>query len=163
MKDILIARVRAGLARGRRKAESGFFTVTIQAIYYVMLLFLCFALIYDFGGAGYVFTIASNAVRMAAQDAAKNIDVDTFLTNQEIRLSGDAMDRAQEFVNGMGEGHVTITSLSINRLDTRDVIVVEGNVVANMPVLGSMFGLGAITIQVQGYAEPAYGIGAEGQ
>lgn len=163
MKNALKGRVRTGLRQGMRKAESGFFTVTIQAIYYVVLLFLFFALVYDFGGAGYVFTIASNAVRMAAQDAAKNIDVDAFLDDQEIRLSDDAMDRAQDLVNGMAEGHVIITSLSINRMDRRDVIVVEGNVVANMPVLGSMFGLGAITIQVQGYAEPAYGIGEEGQ
>ena len=69
----------------QRLEESGY-TVTVQAIYYVFVLYLFFALIYDFGQAGYVFTVASNAARMAAQDAAKNIDEDIFVIDQEVRF-----------------------------------------------------------------------------
>jgi hypothetical protein len=146
----------------RRRAESGF-TVTIQAIYYVLLLFFFFALIFDLGGAGYVYSISSNAVRMAAQDAAKNIDEQAFLTNQEVRLSNDALARAQALVSGMTGGHATITSLTINHQLVRDVIVVRANATASLPVLGSLCGLESVTIPVEGYAEPAYGISREGQ
>lgn len=146
----------------RRKAESGF-DISISAIYYVSALFLFFALIYDIGGAGYVYTVASNAARLAAQDAAKNLDMDAFLTNQEVRLGADALTRAQDLVTGMTEGQVTITTLSISRQQSRDVIMVRASVIAQLPVLGSVFGLRSLNIPVEGYAEPAYGIDEEGQ
>jgi hypothetical protein len=146
----------------RRKAESGY-TVLVQGIYYSVLLFVFLGLIYDIGNAGYVATIANNAARLAAQDAAKNIDMDAFLNEQEIRLSPDALERAQTLVNGMAGGGVHINSVSISQLAARDVIVVNASAVARMPILGSLFGLGSVNVPVAAYAEPAYGISQEGQ
>lgn len=145
-----------------RQAESGF-TITIQAIYYVFLLFFFFALVYDFGNVGYVQSIASNAVRVAAQDAAKEIDVQFFLDTQEVRLSNDALSRAQAVVNGMTGGKVIVNSVSVNRLQFRDVIVVQATATAQMPVIGSVFGINAVTMPVEAFAEPAFGISFEGQ
>lgn len=145
-----------------RKAESGY-TVTVQAIYYVFVLYLFFALIYDFGQVGYVFSVASNAARMAAQDAAKNIDEDAFINDQEVRLNGNALTSAQELVDTMTGGRMAITSLSVSRLDTRDVIIVQASATAHLPILGNAFGMPSITFPVEGYAEPAYGIAEEGQ
>ena len=150
------------LSQLRRKAESGF-DVTIQAIYYILLLFIFFALIFDFGSAGFAATSGNEAMRMAAQDAAKNIDEMAFLNDQEVRLNNDALDRAQDLVTGMTDGNVTVTSVSISRLNTRDVIVVQGTAAADLPVLGSLFGMAPLSIQVEAYAEPAYGISQEGQ
>jgi hypothetical protein len=142
--------------------ESGY-TVTVQAIYYTMLLFMFFALIFDFGNAGYVATVATNSARLAAQDAAKNVDQEAFINDQEIRLSPDALTRAQELVSSATKGQVTVTEVTINHLATRDVIAVYASATAQMPVLGSLFGLGAITFPIQAFAEPAYGIDQEGQ
>lgn len=152
----------AGIRAFLKKAESGF-TITIQSIFYVYLMFFFFALVYDFGNVGYVQTIASNAVRVAAQDAAKEIDVQTFLDTQEVRLSTDALNRAQDVVNGMTGGKVTITSIAVNSLKYRDVIVVRGTATAQMPIIGSVFGINDVQIPLEAYAEPAFGISFEGQ
>ena len=156
------SQAQSAFSHWRRKAESGF-DVTIQSIYYILLLFIFFALIFDFGSAGFIATSGNEAMRMAAQDAAKNIDVQAFLDNQEVRLTNDALARAQDLVNGMTGGKVTVTGVSISRLNRRDVIVVQGTAMADMPVLGSLFGLPALPLQVEAYAEPAYGISEEGQ
>lgn len=145
-----------------KKAESGY-TVTVQAIYYTVLLFIFFALIFDFGNAGYVATVATNAARLAAQDAAKNVDQEAFINYQEVRLSADALARAQELVGDSTKGQVIVNSVAINHLSTRDVIAVYASATAAMPVLGSLFGIGSITFPVQAFAEPAYGIDQEGQ
>ncbi len=142
--------------------ESGY-TVTVQAIYYTVMLFMFFALIYDFGGAGYVATVGNEAARLAAQDAAKHIDQQAFLNTQEVRLSNDALQRAQQLVNSATAGNVQITSITINHLATRDVIAVYGTAKANMPVLGSLFGMPPIYFPIAAFAEPAYGINQEGQ
>jgi hypothetical protein len=149
-------------ARPWRRAESGY-TVTVQAVYYISLLFLFFALIYDFGNAGYIYTITSNAARLAAQDAAKNIDEEAFFNDQEIRLNEDALTRAQAVADGITGGRMTVNTVEISRLAERDVIVVRGQAVVDLPVLGAVLGLTSVTIGVDGYAEPAYGINEEGQ
>ena len=149
-------------AEWRRRAESGQ-TISIQATYYILMLFIFFALIFDFGQAGYVFTIASNSARLAAQDAAKNIDQAAFFNDQEVRLAPDALTRAQEMVDGLTNSRMTIDALTISRLQTRDVIVLQAHVVVPLPVLGSALGLNSVTIPVEGYAEPAFGIDEEGQ
>lgn len=149
-------------SRWTRKAEAGY-TVVVQGVYYTVLLFIMFGLIYDIGNAGYVATIANNAARLAAQDAAKNIDYDAFLIDQEIRLSADAVTRAQDLVNGIAGGAVHVDSVTISHLATRDVIMVHARAIARMPVLGSLFGVTSVAIPVDAYAEPAYGISEEGQ
>jgi hypothetical protein len=158
----MINRQRGIAKRWRVKAEAGF-TVSIQIIYYTVILFVFFALIYDFGNAGYVATIATNSARLAAQDAAKNIDPDAFINNQEVRLGPDALVQAQTMVADATGGRVKVTDIAVNRLDARDVIAVYASATAEMPVLGSLFGIGSITFPVQAFAEPAYGINQEGQ
>ncbi len=147
-----------------KKAESGY-TVTVQAIYYTVLLFIFFALIFDFGNAGYIATVATNAARLAAQDAAKNVDQEAFINDQEVRLNADALVRAQELVNDATDGKVKVTEVTKNYLEARgvEVIAVYASATAEMPVLGSLFGIGSITFPVQAFAEPAYGIDQEGQ
>jgi len=145
-----------------RNAESGF-TVTIQAMYYTVLLFMFFALIYDFGNVGYVQSISSNAVRVAAQDAAKNIDPNVFLDKQEVRLNAGALGQAQSVVNGMTGGLVKIDNVAIQSLQKRDVIVVRATATAQLPIIGSLFGINSVQIPLQAFAEPASGIQTEGQ
>ena len=145
-----------------RKAEAGY-TVTFQAVYYTVLLFVFFALIYDFGGLGYIFSVTSNVARLAAQDAAKDVDTSTFIADQQIRLNSDALTRAQAYVDGMTNEQMTITSLTINHLDTRDVIALEAYTTVNLPVLHSLFGMEPVKLSIAAYAEPAYGISQEGQ
>lgn len=150
------------LTRLTKRAESGF-SITIQGLYYTMLLFIVFALIFDFGNVGYVQSIGSNAVRVAAQDAAKDIDPNVFLDTQEVRLATGALGRAQDVVDGMTNGLVSIDSISVNSLQTRDVIVVRGTATADLPVLNSLFGFAPVAIPLEAYAEPAFGIEEEGQ
>ncbi len=146
----------------KRMAESGY-TVAFQSIYYTILLFIFFALIFDFGNVGYAYTVTSNAARLAAQDAAKNIDPEAFINDQEIRLGANAIERAQELVSGMTDGKLQVTELTISRLDRRDVIIVRAMSYASLPVLSSLFGMQPVPIPVSAYAEPAYGISEEGQ
>jgi hypothetical protein len=145
-----------------RRAESGF-TVTIQAVFYIFLLFIFLAFIFDFGLVGYLYSIGSASMKTAAQDAAKNVDTTDFATTQEIRLSENALAVAQQEVRDMSGGKVQVLSLRISRLDTRDVIVITGHVDCPLPLLGSLFGLQMVIVPVQAYAEPAYGINQEGQ
>ena len=151
-----------GLNRLRLKAESGF-TVTIQAIFYIFLLFMFLAFVFDFGLVGYMTSNATSSMRVAAQDAAKNIDTETFINTQEIRLAPDALTTAQTEVTNMSGGTVNVTNVSVRTLNTYDVIVVQGSVRCPLPLLGSVFGLQAVVVPVQAYAEPAYGISKEGQ
>ncbi|MEO6062497.1 MAG: hypothetical protein ABIQ99_11215 [Thermoflexales bacterium] len=154
--------VASSAARAQPRAERGY-TVTFQATYYVFLLFMFAGLIYDFGGLGLAVSISSNAARLAAQDAAKNIDLQTYIDTQEIRLSADALTAARNLVFNMTAGRVKVISVSVNRLAKRDVIVVRAGTTAQMPMLGSVFGLAPVTFSVEASAEPAYGIAVEGQ
>lgn len=150
------------LRRWKRIAETGY-TVAFQSIYYTMLIFVFFALIYDFGNVGYVYTITSNAARAAAQDAAKNVDTDWFKSTQQIRLRPDALTRAQTIVSDFADGKIVVTALEISHLNTRDVIMLSAQAKANLPILSTLFGMGPVSIPVHAYAEPAYGINEEGQ
>lgn len=152
----------AGIHKLRLKAESGF-TVTIQAVFYIFLLFIFLAFVFDFGLVGNLYSIATASMKVAAQDAAKNIDTTDFANTQEIRLSADALAVAQQEVSDMSGGKVQVLSLRISHLDTRDVIVITGHVDCPLPLLRSLFGLQMLIVPVQAYAEPAYGIDQEGQ
>ena len=152
----------SNLRKWRIRAESGL-VVTIQAIYYVLLLFAMFALVYDFGAVSYAASIAANSVRVAAQDAAKNIDEEAFINYQTIRLSNDALARAQDVVDGMSGGNVHVTSISITSLKRHEVITIQAQATVELKVLGSLIGLNQATVPVEAYAEPAYGISEEGQ
>jgi hypothetical protein len=145
-----------------RGVESGY-TIIFQATYYTFILFMLMGFIFDFGGVGYAIAIANNATRLAAQDAAKNIDVQRYIDDQEIRLNGDAEQVARDMVSGLTGGQVQVTGVSVNKMTTRDVITVQAQATVGLPILGTLFGLGDITIPVEAYAEPAFGVGEEGQ
>jgi hypothetical protein len=146
----------------KRRLESGY-TVTFQAILYIFLLFTFLAFVYDFGYAGYMTAIATASMRAAAQDAAKNIDVNLFLNDQVIRLADDATDRARQVASDTSGGKVQVLSAEVRSLPTRDIIVVTGHVDVDLHLLGSIFGFKTIIIPVEAFAEPAYGADIEGQ
>ena len=155
--------------RLRRHAESGV-TVSIQSIYYIFILFLFFALIYDFGSVAYTASAARSVAQMAANYAAKAVDSNVFLANQEVRLNEDgARTSAENYVNVIAPGHgaphidLDAGSPKVVSVGPRDLVKVEGSVKARTPFLGYLFGINEIEIQVEGYAEPAFGAGAEGQ
>ncbi len=154
--------VRSKVTAFRLKAESGY-TITIQAVFYTFLLFIFLAFVFDFGLVGNLYSIATASMKVAAQDAAKNIDTTVFATTQQIRLSNGALGIAQQEVTNMSGGKVQVLSLYVSHLATRDVIVITGHVDCPLPLLGSLFGLKMIIVPVQAYAEPAYGINQEGQ
>ena len=142
-------------------AENGY-TVAIQSVYYTMMIFVFFALIFDFGNVGYTYTISSNAARLAAQDAAKDINQEAFINDQLIVLNDSAIAKAQSFVSDMTDGKLTILDVSISQPDKK-YITVKAQASANLPVLNSLFGMGPVLIPVQAFAQPAYGISEEGQ
>jgi len=147
----------------RLKVESGY-TITIQAVFYIALLFILLAFVFDFGSVGYMTSIATTAMRVAAQDAAKNIDVDLFTNEQEIRLGPNATSRAYEVASEVASGyHVAVLNVSVQSFNTRDVIYVQGHVDIDLPLLGSIFGIKQLIVPVEAYAEPAYGITQEEQ
>lgn len=142
--------------------QSGY-TVIFQSTYYTLILYMFLGLVYDFGGVGYAVVIANNAVRLAAQNAAKEIDVQTYIDTQEVRLSVDAEQTARDTVSGLTDNGVQVTNVTVNRLITRDVVMVEAEVTVDLPILASLFGMRPVTIQIEAYAEPAFGIVEEGQ
>ena len=154
--------VRSKITGFRHKIESGY-TITIQAVFYTFLLFIFLAFVFDFGLVGYLYSIATASMKVAAQDAAKNIDTTYFANTQQIRLTDGALGIAQQEVTNMSGGKVQVLSLYVSHLTTRDVIVITGHVDCPLPLLGSLFGLKMIIVPVQAYAEPAYGISQEGQ
>ena len=140
------------------------YTVTFQATYYVFLLFMFVGFIYDLGGLGISVSVASKATRLAAQEAAKKIDYQTFIDTQQIRLNhADAVTAANNTVAGLTAGKVQVTSVTFNGLATRDVVVVHSRATAKLPILGSVFGIAPVTFDVEAYGEPAFGIASEGQ
>jgi hypothetical protein len=146
----------------RTRVESGYTTI-FQATFYTYILFMFLGIVYDFGGVGYAIAIGSNATRLAAQDAAKNIDVQHYIDEQGIRLNGNAEQSARNLVSGLTGGKVSVISVSIATVQTHNVITVQSRATIDLPILGSLFGLAPITVPFTAYAEPAFGIGQEGQ
>ena len=142
--------------------ESGYTTI-FQATFYTYILFMFLGFVFDFGGVGYGIAIGSNATRLAALDAAKNIDVQHYIDEQGIRLNGNAEQSARDLVNGLTGGKVSVISVSVHDVSAHNVIMVESRATIALPILGSLFGLGPVTIPFMAYAEPAFGIGQEGQ
>lgn len=145
-----------------RGVQSGY-TIIFQSTYYTLILYMFLGLVYDFGGVGYALVIANNAVRLAAQNAAKEIDVQTYIDTQEVRLSADAEQTARDTVSGLTDSGVQVTSVTVNSLATRDVVLVQAEVTVGLHILASLFGMRPLTMQIEAYAEPAFGIGEEGQ
>ncbi len=73
----------------RRRAEAGFSTL-MQGLFYVVLLWMCFGLIYDIGGAVLASTRLRSAASLADQDGAKMVDTTHYQRFQEWRLSNRA-------------------------------------------------------------------------
>ena len=66
--------------------EQGFST-TVQGLFYVVLLWWCFGLIYDLGGAAYLAARLRSATMLAAQDGAKELDLVEFYRTDGVQIA----------------------------------------------------------------------------
>jgi hypothetical protein len=155
------------LQRLIRQAESGV-TLSIQSIYYIFILFLFFALTYDFGNVAYTASAGRAAAYAIAYKAAANsLDTSVFLPNQEVRRNEDGARTTAEAAVGevVAEGMPLIENFDfeLRSIGPTDIAVVKGTVDARTPLLGYLFGINVITINVEGYADAPFGAGVEGQ
>jgi hypothetical protein len=156
-----------------RQAEHGF-GMSIQTIWYSLLLFMMLGLVYDMGNVVYVQQVAQNSVIIAANELTKNIDQDRLIRYQEVKLTGVNAGAAQTIVDNLAErnfgsnGIVNVTNAYVD--DTsyypRSVVVVQASAIARMPVLSALTQLPYngplnVTLNVQASAQPAFGIDGE--
>jgi hypothetical protein len=160
----------ASKAESRRKLihrlESGTGGVSFMVIGYTYILFIVLAFVYDFSSVALVQNRANSAVLIAAQELAKNVDRNRFLSQQQVRVRPSAVNvgAAQTHVSNVyGSGGATVTSATIESRGPIDVVIVTAQVRAPVPLLQSVFGISPFTIRVRAIAEPAFGIDDEVQ
>lgn len=156
------------LQRLIRRAESGV-TLSIQSIYYIFILFLFFALTYDFGNVAYTASAGRAAAYKAAYTAAANsLDWSVFIPNQEVRRNEDGARQGAlaSVLDAADEGMPLIYDVEapiLRSVGPTDLAVVKGKVDARTPLLGYLFGINVITINVVGVADAPFGASVEGQ
>jgi hypothetical protein len=155
-----------------RKLESGI-DVSFQGIAYISIMVVLMGLVWDFGRLAYIHSICLNAARVAAQDAAKSIDRNKFLNDQEVDLLPSAQADAELMFKALTDISVNVNVQLVDAADAErgKFVHVSAEVPVKMFMLGSLFeGSRAgrpndlrtpITIRVEAYAEPAYGIDEE--
>jgi uncharacterized membrane protein len=142
---------------GLLNAERGqSFTVMLLVI--LPLLILLFGIVYDLGNVAAGVSIAQNAADLAAQEAGKMVDVNSYMTYQDIRLRPEAALVAQQVADEMTEGAFVVDAVCIDGA----MVVVDGRVSVRTPFLNTFLGRRAITRPVVGIAEAAYRIEQEG-
>jgi len=153
-KFILTARVHS-LERG--------FSVTVQGLFYVVLLWWCFGLIYDLGGAAYLAARLRSAAMTAAQDGAKELDLLEFYRTDGVQLAHDsARARAQITFARQMNGIPCEIDVSVQSGALRDFVVVNARTVAPMRVM-QVFGMHDLTLNARFTAEAVPGIDAQYQ
>ncbi len=156
------------LQRLIRQAESGM-TISIQSIYYIFILFLFFALTYDFGNVAYTASAGrAAAYSVAYKAAAGSLDYSVFVPNQEIRRNEDGARTTAlaGVIAAADEGMPLIYDLEspiLRSVGPTDMAVVRGKVDARTPLLGYLFGINNIVINVEGIADAPFGASVEGQ
>lgn len=145
----------------RHRAEGGFSTL-IQGLFYVVLLWMCFGLIYDIGGAVLASTRLRSAAFLAAQDGAKMVDTLHYQRFQEWRLSQRAVGRAMQVFDGATQGMNANAYVAVVTQGRRDMVVVTARAPVRMRILGN-FGVPDIELRADAFAELTYGISGEGQ
>lgn len=120
------------------------------------LLLLVLGVAHDLGNLAAGVSVAQNAADLAAQEAAKLVDVGHFVGWEEVRLRPQAALVAQQVADGLTGGAFRVDAVYV----AGTVVVVEGRVTVHTPFLDAFLGRGAVTRRVQGVAEAAHG--AEG-
>lgn len=145
----------------RQRLERGH-SLTLQGIFYLVALWMLFGLVYDLGQVAYVSSILRSAAISAAQDAAKSVDEQYFMEHQEIRLSGEAFERAQRIMTNQTHGIGVVGDISVVSQVDRELVVLTASARVHPRIL-SAFGVADFHVPVQVYAEPSYGIEEEYQ
>ena len=115
----------------RHRAEGGFSTL-IQGLFYVVLLWMCFGLVYDIGGAVLASTRLRSAAFLAAQDGAKMVDTTHYQRFQEWRLSNRAVTRAMQVFDGATQGMNANAYVAVVTQGPRDMVIVTARAPVRM-------------------------------
>jgi len=119
------------------------FSVTVQGLFYVVLLWWCFGLIYDLGGAAY--------------------DVAEIYRSDRLQIdAGAARARAQTVFHRAMAGIPAEIAVSVQSGVLRDFVVVDARTIAPMYILRG-FGMRDLTLTVHFAAEAVPGIEDEYQ
>jgi hypothetical protein len=150
------------------RCESGM-GVTFTAIWYIFLLFMLLAMVFDFGRVAYISSVSYNAARVAAQEAAKNVDKDAFAAGQDIVFTNNSMVVADATYRLLTDGVIPPYVAGSFRAERRKLpngqkfFRIEVQTSARLAMLESMFGIPPVLLTVEAFAEPAYGIDEEQQ
>jgi hypothetical protein len=117
------------------------------------LLLLVLGAAYDLGNVAVGVAVAQNGADLAAQEAGKLIDVEYYMTYQEVRLRQSATLIAQEVADEITSGAFWVTGVYVDD----GLVVVEGYVAVPTPFLNTFLGRESVTRRVTGIAEAAYG------
>ena len=131
---------------------------TLMLLVILPVLILVFGLVYDLGNVAAGVSIAQNAADLAAQEAGKLIDVNYYMTYQDIRLRPEASLVTQQVADEMTGGAFVVDGVYVDG----EFIRVEGRVAVRTPFLEAFLGERTVTRPVVGIAEAAYGIEQEG-
>jgi hypothetical protein len=122
------------------------------------VLVLLFGITYDLGNLAAGVSIAQNAADLGAQEAGKLVDVNYYMTYQDVRLRPEAGIVAQQIADDMTDGAFQVDAVYVDG----SVVIVEGRVSVLTPFLNVFLGQRSVTRPVIGVAEAAYGIEQEG-
>jgi hypothetical protein len=128
-------------------------SLVVMLLLLVPLLVLVIGLVHDLGNVAAAQTIAQDAADLAAQDAAKQIDVAHYATTQEVILSPDALFVAGWWVDYVTGGRMRVTDLYAT-MDGE--IVLEGEVTVSTGFL-SLVGIPVVHRRVVAIARPRFG------
>jgi len=124
------------------------------------LLLLVLAVAHDLGNMAAGAAIAQDAADLAAQEAAKLVDVDHFIQYQEVRLRPEALMVAQMVADDLTGGAFQVDRVIVVQ---GNVVVVEGRVSVRTPFLSAFVGVPRVTRPVMGVAQAAHGAERQGE
>ena len=124
----------------------------------IPVLILVIGLVYDLGNVAAAQTVAQDAADLAAQDAAKQIDVGHFLETQEVILAPDAVWVASWRVDYVTSGRMQLLDLYTT---AEEQIVLNGQVAVKTRFLG-VIGIPTVHRRVEAIARPRFGAQKEG-
>ena len=118
------------------------------------LLLLVLGVAHDLGNAAAGTAVAQNAADLAAQEAAKVVDVGRLAHRQVVGLQPTALTVAQAVADDLTAGAFRVDRVYVAR---QNLVVVEGRVSIRTPFLEAFLGIPRITRPVMGVAEAAHG------
>ena len=161
-----------------RQSETGL-DVTFTAIGYIILMFIMLTMVHDFGRIAYVSSVSYNAARAAAQEAAKQVDVNAFLSGQEIvfntQVNNAAWQKYDEMTNGVIPPLLPPFQVDTHNIrDGQKMVRIEVHTMVSFSTLNGFLSayhgdsepptiIPPVELTVEAYAEPAFGINKETQ